>query len=499
MLERTGLIISILLLVAALIRIATLDLYPLTDTTEARYADIGRIMVVTNNWVTPQIDIGKPFMAKPPLSTWLTAISLKLFGINTFAARLPSFLLGLLTLSLLYILAIRLYSRSVARLSVLILASSLLFFVLAGAVMTDPSLGLATTMTTVGVLLALAEPEQRIARRWGYLAFAGIGLGLLAKGPITLVLTGSTVFLWCLFGNHWRLVFERLPWVGGIILLMLIAVPWYVLAELRTPGFLQYFFVGEHFLRFIEPHWSGDLYGAPRTAARGTIWLFWFGATLPWSVLLPVILILRWAGRWPASVLFSTEAQLWRGLLVWWALTPMLFFTFASSVLLAYVYPALPPLALLIALALQPPDAKRPHMAPVVYSLASITPVLFLVLVLIFGPTLGMQRSQLPVLARFQLLADSKQAILAYTYKRPLSADFYGQGRTRDMFHANPSEWRNLLNNGAINFVVVERNRSGHQRGKIPDFVRKRLKPIAEFGEFNEFMLYQERHTEAND
>ncbi len=491
MLERTGLIIGILLLVIAFIRIATLALYPLTDTTEARYADIGRIMVHTNNWVTPQIDTG-PFLAKPPLSTWLTAISLKLFGINTFAARLPSFLLGLLTIGLLYVLARRLYGRSVARLSVLILASSLLFFVLAGAVMTDPSLGLATTMVMVGVLLALAEPEQRIARRWGYLAFAGIGLGLLAKGPVTLVLTGAPVFLWCLFGRHWRLVFERLPWVGGITLLMLIAVPWYVLAELRTPGFLQYFLVGEHFLRFIDPHWNGDLYGAPRIVPKGTIWLFWFGATLPWSLLLPIILILRWTGRWPACVLFNTEAQPWRGLLVWWALTPMLFFTLASSVLPPYVYPGLPPLALLIALALQPLDSKRPHIAPLVYSLASIIPVLFLILILILGPTLGMQRSQLPVLARFQSLADSEHAILAYTYKRPLSADFYGPGRTRNMFNAAPSEWRNLLNNGVTDFVVEERDRSGHQLGKMPDFVRKRLKPIAEFGEFNEFMLYRE-------
>ena len=108
-----------------------------------------------------------------------------------------------------------------------------------------------------------------------------------------------------------------------------------------------------------------------------------------------------------------------------------------------------------------------------------------------------MQRSQLPILTRFQSLADSEHAILAYTYKRPLSADFYAPGRTRDMFNAAPSEWQNLLDNGTTDFVVEERNRSGQQLGQLPDFVRRRLKPIAEFGEFNEFMLYQERYARA--
>ena len=63
------------------------------DKTEARYAEIARIMLETNNWITPQIDYGSPFWAKPPLSTWLSAMSMKAFGVNEFAVRLPSLLL----------------------------------------------------------------------------------------------------------------------------------------------------------------------------------------------------------------------------------------------------------------------------------------------------------------------------------------------------------------------------------------------------------------------
>ena len=68
------------LAIVAIARLLTLGLYPLTDTTEARYAEVARKMVELNDWITPWYDYGVPFWAKPPLSTWLTAISIRLFG-----------------------------------------------------------------------------------------------------------------------------------------------------------------------------------------------------------------------------------------------------------------------------------------------------------------------------------------------------------------------------------------------------------------------------------
>ena len=76
-------------LVAFMIRLTTLGLYPLGDTTEARYSEIARKMVETGNWITPQFDYGVPFWGKPPLSTWTRAASFELFGVSEFAARLP--------------------------------------------------------------------------------------------------------------------------------------------------------------------------------------------------------------------------------------------------------------------------------------------------------------------------------------------------------------------------------------------------------------------------
>ena len=68
---------------------------PLMDKTEARYSEIARIMSETNNWITPQIDYGIPFWAKPPLSTWLSALSFSAFGVTEFTARFPSLLLSI--------------------------------------------------------------------------------------------------------------------------------------------------------------------------------------------------------------------------------------------------------------------------------------------------------------------------------------------------------------------------------------------------------------------
>jgi 4-amino-4-deoxy-L-arabinose transferase-like glycosyltransferase len=75
------------------VRRVTLAAYPLTDPTEAGYAEIARKTLETGQWVMPQFEYGVPFWGKPPLSMWLSAASMGAFGVNEFAARLPSLLL----------------------------------------------------------------------------------------------------------------------------------------------------------------------------------------------------------------------------------------------------------------------------------------------------------------------------------------------------------------------------------------------------------------------
>ena len=167
----------VVLLAAVVVRLAVLPTYPLNDTTEARYAEIGRQMVVTGDWVTPRIETERPFWGKPPLSFWLTAISFSLFGLSELAARLPSLLLMLLTAWVVYDFARRTADREIGIAAAAIMMTTILGFVVAGAVMTDASLLLSTTLAMVAFWMAVVE-QRRI---WRYPFFVALGLGLLAR------------------------------------------------------------------------------------------------------------------------------------------------------------------------------------------------------------------------------------------------------------------------------------------------------------------------------
>ena len=272
-----------ILLAAAFVRIATLGAYPLADKTEARYAEVAREMVTTGNWVTPQLH-GEKFWAKPPLSFWLTAGAMSVFGINEFAARLSPLLLSLIVAGLVYFIALRRRGKEYALAATFILVSSVLFFVSSGAVMTDTAMALGTTLSMVAFWHAVYGKRCR-EQIWGYLFFLGLAVGLLGKGPVGVVLTFLPIGIWILWTKRWKAAWSQIPWVGGFILLGVLVLPWYLAAEARTPGFLEYFIIGEHYMRFVQPGWAGDLYGSAHSRPHGMIWLFWLIGAFPWSVL----------------------------------------------------------------------------------------------------------------------------------------------------------------------------------------------------------------------
>jgi len=326
------------------IRLLTLFLYPVTDTTESRYAEISRLVLESGEWVMPQFQPGVPFWGKPPLFAWLTAGSLGLLGVSEFAARLPHFLLALATLWLVMIAARNEMARKKVPLALLILASTPLFFASSGTVMTESGLLFSTTLCMAGFWRWHAGGD----RRWALALFAGLGLGMLAKGPVAVVVTALPLALWATANGQWRKLLA-LPWLGGIALFLLITAPWYVAAERHSPGFIEYFLVGEHFLRFVQPGWAGDLYGNAHEEPMGMIWLWWFQATGAWGVLMAWV-----AGRFAIRGLREKTRPWpmldpWRSYLAWWMLAPLLFFTFSGNVLWTYVISGLPAFALLTA------------------------------------------------------------------------------------------------------------------------------------------------------
>lgn len=270
-----------IILLALLTRLFGIIEYPLHDPTEARYAEIPRLIIETGNWIMPPFDYGVPFWGKPPLTFWLTAISFKLFGYSEFAARLPVFLLACVVLWLSYRFASVILGKEKAAFSSIVLLSTALFFIASGAVMTDMALCLCISLSMTGFWHALNNPQTQQARKWSYLFFVGLGFGLLVKGPIVGVLVLLPLVAWTLIKKQWQNAWQKIPWFKGSAVMLFIAVPWYIIAEIDSPGFINYFLVGEHFKRFVDAGWHGDLYGVAHKHPRGKIWLLWLLASFP--------------------------------------------------------------------------------------------------------------------------------------------------------------------------------------------------------------------------
>ena len=308
-------------------------------------------MAETGDWVTPRAYFhGRlvPFWGKPPLQFWLTAASFRLLGVSEWAARLPGYLAGLAMLGITFAFARRFWTREAASASTAVLASSLLFFGLAGSVTLDITLA-ASSAAAMAAFACFAAAQDARARRWWGLAFAAaLALGMLIKGPIAVAFAVLSVLAWVALGRRWRLL-ATYPWVSGTAVFLAGTLPWYLLAERATPGFLRYFFINEHILRFLS-HDYGDLYGSGHTKPFGAVWLMLLAGALPWTVVFLRVVAERVGRRREAA------ADPWLDYVLIWALVPPLFFTFARQLLATYLLPGFAGLAVLAGVALA---AKR--------------------------------------------------------------------------------------------------------------------------------------------
>lgn len=457
---------SVLALTFLLIcRIVSMCYVPLNDYSEARYAEIARKMLETGNWVTPLHTYQMPFWAKPPLSTWLSALSMKCFGVNEFAVRLPGLLLSIGVLWLVWDLAKKHSGSVTAWASTLVLAGTLYFFLDAGTVMTDPSLIFCTALCTVAFWHAFVERNKI----WSYVFFAGLGLGMLAKGPIAVVLTGLPVFFWVLIRNEWLNLWRRLPWVVGTLLATVLALPWYVLAELRTPGFINYFIVGEHFNRFVHPGWEGDKYGHAHKQPWGMIWLFALAGIFPWSIPASV-----WGVRYfkQISALFK-DADGWMSYLLLSTLIPLVFFTFSSNIIYTYTFPVMAPFALLFA-EFWRRTSSSPKSMDMIVRFSVVVGYCFLgaTLVFILKPEMVAKTQKPIVQAWLQQEPDNHSKLIYWDYSADYSAEFYAAGRvvaTKDMPILCPE-----LANNSVNYLVID----PANKGELPAELMAQFKPI---------------------
>ncbi|WP_313952403.1 glycosyltransferase family 39 protein [Accumulibacter sp.] len=323
-------LIWILWIALAAVWFGTLDQRALVRPDEGRYAEIPREMVASGDWVTPRLNDFKYF-EKPALQYWATATGYTLFGIGEWTARLWPALTGFLSILLVWWTGRRLWGATAGHLAAAILASSLLFVVLGHLITLDMGLSFFLQVAWTGFLFA-QQGERSESRRWMLLAWAGLALAVLSKGLVALVLVGATLVGYTLL-NRDLSPWKRLSPLAGLALFLVIAAPWFVAVSLANPEFPQFFFIHEHFDRFLSTVHRRDEPG----------WYFFavyaLGA-LPWTLLLVHTLLKSW-GRHAAGS-FSPE----RFLLLWIVAT-FAFFSVSGSKMAPYILPIFPALALL--------------------------------------------------------------------------------------------------------------------------------------------------------
>lgn len=459
--------------IALVLRVATLGLYPLMDNTEARYAEVARKMLETGDWVTPQFRYGVPFWSKPPLSVWVTAASMGVFGVNEFAARLPALVFCVGIAALAWRLARRTLGSDVAVRTVTVLATTGLFFVAAGAVMTDAQLTLGTTLSMVAFYMAVRGDPSR-SRLWGYAFFVGLAIGLLAKGPVGVVLTAVPTGLWTIqqraFGDVWR----RIPWITGTLLCAAIALPWYFLAEQRTPGFIEYFIVGEHWKRYTVAGWDGDMFGTAHAQPRGLIWPLAILSTLPWCAVWVYLAWTRRRTKEPAAA-WGDGGSL-RAYLVLWMLTPAVFFTFAGNILFTYVLPGMPAFAMLMARYWNGLPETSTWRRAVKYH-ALIVPLGAAAAIVLVVPRLAPTFTQQDLVGRYVAARASQDEPIVYYREAPFSAEFYLRGKTKTA-ETPEALAKYMAAPGRVYFVLKQ-----HELEELPE-LRARTEEVARSGRY---------------
>src|SRR6185312_8103146 len=248
-------------LLLALVWFATAPWRPLFDPDEGRYAEIPREMTVSGDWVTPRFNDLKYF-EKPPLQYWATAAAYEAFGVHEWSSRLWSTGLAFACLPLVFAWVAWLFDVRRALTALLALGVSPYFALIGHINLLDAAFTFWLTAAVFAFTLAQCAPRAAPAeRRWMLIAWAAAALAVLSKGIVVGVLAGGALVLYTLIERD-TVTWRRLHVVPGLALFLLIAAPWFVLVTLRNPSFPGFFFVHEHFARFlttvhqrVEPWW----------------------------------------------------------------------------------------------------------------------------------------------------------------------------------------------------------------------------------------------------
>jgi len=293
------------------------------DPDEGRYAEIAREMLLLKDWLIPHLNL-VPYLEKPPLVYWATALSFTIFGAKEWAARLPAALSALGGVYLAYGLGRALWGARQGFWGALVLATCAGYIIMARLLTLDMALSFFLTLALGLGYLALSR-DRKALWPWAYLALA---LAVLVKGPVALVLAGAIWGLGALLRRRQGLAAMVRP--GSWLLLAVVVLPWFIYVAWRYPEFPRFFLWEHHVTRYVD----GALYHQEPWWYFGPILLGFF---FPWTFLLP----------WALGRRSTVDAQD-RQFLMLWAGVVVVFYSLSRGKLAPYILPALLPLALLV-------------------------------------------------------------------------------------------------------------------------------------------------------
>lgn len=347
---------SLLVLIASLVFLVNIVTPPhLMDDVDAVQAQIARNMLTSGDWTTARLD-GVPYLEKSPMIYWMMAVSYRVLGVHDWSARLPLALSCVLLCWVLYRFGRWAFDEETGFYAGTALATSTGLYLFTRILIPDAIVTLTTTLA-IWSWLRLLDSDERRRKMWSVILGASFGAGLLLKGLIAVLfpLLAALLFM-ALSGEIVQLAaWRRLRLPLAICVCVAIAAPWHILATLRNPpsfalsmhsgpgeyrGFLWFYFINEHLLRFLNRRYPRDYNTVPRLWfwTLNLIWLF------PWSAYLPAAFRLDYSAK--------SRGGRTRLMAVCWVAVVMLFFTF-STTQEYYSMPIYPALALLIASALR--------------------------------------------------------------------------------------------------------------------------------------------------
>jgi 4-amino-4-deoxy-L-arabinose transferase-like glycosyltransferase len=305
---------------------------------EGRYAEMAREMFASGDWITTRLN-GIKYFEKPPLQTWMNALTFAAFGVGDWQARLWTGISGIAGVLLTAYAGSRVFGQRAGFYAALVLGSCFYWVACSQINSLDMTLSSMMTLSLCALLVAQRDDAGATERRnWMLACWAGMALSVLAKGLIGLVLPGAILVFYTLFSTDWN-IWKRLHLGKGLLLFFAIAVPWFVLVGLKNPEQPHFFFIHEHFDRFLlkEHH---------REASWWIFFALLAAGSVPWAGVLVQSLVLG-AKRAPAP---GGATRFRPGLLLLvWVVFITLFFTKSSSKLPGYILPVFPAVALLVA------------------------------------------------------------------------------------------------------------------------------------------------------